>query len=96
MTSRLLRIVFGVLGTLAAAYLWAAVFGRGIHGLKDTTAANDASSLPSANVALVAAIACFAVAPFASAWYAGAGRPLPLYAFCAIAGGLIFAVLTVV
>jgi hypothetical protein len=44
---------------LAAAYLWATVFGKGIHGLKLAPELDYADSYPDADVALIMATAFY-------------------------------------
>ena len=80
----------------AAAYLWAVIFGDGLHGLKLGPAIDKADSLPNANVAFVAALVVYAASPLAAWWWAdftASRNATPKwYAFTAIAGAFLFAV----
>ena|SRR5206468_7783693 len=50
------------LGSLAAAYLWAALAGHGLHGLEGAAEVSKASGFPAANVVFIASIGILAVA----------------------------------
>jgi hypothetical protein len=54
---------------IATAYLWAVVFGDGVHGLKDTVALNKSSSFPDANVAFIAAVAVYFLSTMTAIWF---------------------------
>jgi hypothetical protein len=81
-----------LVGTVAAAYLWAVVFGHGLRGLKSSQALEkqpDSGDLPDANAAFVVALlAYFASALYA--WWRGnsrlARRPVLWYAVTGAAG----------
>jgi hypothetical protein len=57
---------------VAAGYLWAAVAGDGIHGLKGTAALGKADSFPDANVVFIVALAVYGWSPLCAAFWGGA------------------------
>jgi hypothetical protein len=68
--SKLLRAGCLVTGSLAGGYLWAVLFGDGIHGLTSgaTLANRPNSDLPNANVAFVVAICVYLASPMYAWW----------------------------
>lgn len=66
--ARFVRALCTVVGSLAAGYLWAAVFGKGVPGLKGAVALDDSDSFPDANVAFLAALGFYVGSAFIVAW----------------------------
>ena len=78
---------------VAAAYLWAVVFGDGVHGLKDNAALNESSSFPDASVA--AAVGIYFLSTMTAIWFSDVSVKRPALAAwgvsTALAGGGLFA-----
>jgi hypothetical protein len=68
---RLLRACCLVSGSLAAGYLWAVLFGDGIHGLTSgaTLDHRPNADLPNANVAFVVAVLVYFASPMYAWWW---------------------------
>jgi hypothetical protein len=58
----LVRVVSFTAGSVAAGYLWAALFGDGVRGTQDTSQLDQSSSYPNANIVFIAAGAVLLVA----------------------------------
>jgi hypothetical protein len=83
-----------VIGVAGAGYVWAAAFGDGLQGLKDTAALDRSNSFPDANVVFIAALLAFAAGPFGLV-LAGSVRPnriLHWFAAIGAAGGVVFGI----
>jgi hypothetical protein len=95
---RFTHVAWLVIDGLAAAYLWAVLFGQGVPGLKSSVQLRGSSSFPDANVAFIAAGLCFGVSPFVVGLIApvrlrASGRSLgylELLAVSAAAGAVLF------
>jgi hypothetical protein len=93
-------VLWYAIGAIAAAYVWAVIFGDGIAGLKSATELDRGGSFPDANAALIAAGVVFVVAPLAGMWCAerwtdwvGLGQ---CYAVTAAVGAAVFAAVALV
>lgn len=88
------RGLCALLPSVAAGYLWAVIFGDGIHGLKSVSALNNSNSFPDANAAFLAALFVYAAGPFLAAWLSGLllarGALLKWLAATAVAGAALF------
>jgi hypothetical protein len=60
---RALCVVSIAAAAIGAAYLWAALFGDGLHGLQVAGAVDNSDTFPNAKVAFIAAVALFGAAP---------------------------------
>jgi hypothetical protein len=56
------RFVSFIVGSVAAGYLWAVVFGDGVPGLQDSAQLDQSSSYPNADVGFIAADALLLIA----------------------------------
>ena len=65
---RIVAILCAIVGTLAAGYLWAVVFGDGVPGLKGAAALNSSNSYPDAGAAFIAALVLYVASPVLAAW----------------------------
>ena len=65
---KLIRAGCAIASCVAAAYLWAVIFGDGIHGLKTGAGLDDSTDYPDANLAFVVAVAVFIVSPIYYHW----------------------------
>jgi hypothetical protein len=65
---QLIRAGCATAGCVAAAYLWAAIFGNGIHGLKGASALENTTDYPDANVAFIVAVGVFISSPIYDYW----------------------------
>jgi hypothetical protein len=96
---RLTRAVWLSVGAVAAAYLWAFAFGKGIPGYMTTAALNrHPGTFPDANAAFAVAAGAFLLTPVpvylcAPLQLRGSGRSLQypiLLAVCAVGGAALF------
>ena len=69
---QVIRVGCLVAASLAAAYLWAVLFGDGLHGLKDSATLDRQpdSDLPNANIAFLAAVGVYIGSLFYALWSA--------------------------
>jgi hypothetical protein len=85
-------------GSVAAAYLWAVIFGRALPGLKSGYALSQGSEsdIPNANLAFIVAVGVFLVSPAANTWWTnrgfGTAQQLTWLGLTALAGAGVFAV----
>jgi hypothetical protein len=81
-----------VISAVAAAYLWAVVFGDGIAGLAGsyTLDHRNYSDLPNANYVFLAAVAAYLASPFLAAWWGSATGSLNIPRWFLLTGALGF------
>jgi uncharacterized RDD family membrane protein YckC len=89
---RLIPAGCAIAASVAAAYLWAVIFGDGIHGGKTGSALENSRDLPNANGALIVAVGVFLASPLYYQWRTEPyGATLgKWYALTAAAGLLLF------
>jgi hypothetical protein len=91
---RRVRLLSAIVGAVAAGYLWAVLFGDGVHGLRSGPQLDDAGAFPDANVAFLVAVACYLGSLWLAAWSGAINastRLLRWLAATAVAGALVFA-----
>jgi hypothetical protein len=65
---QLIRAGCATASCVAAAYLWAVIFGDGIHGLKGASALENTTDYPNANLAFIVAVGVFISSPIYYYW----------------------------
>jgi hypothetical protein len=85
-------VITNLIVPVVNAYLWAVIFGDGIHGGKTGSALENSRDLPNANGALIVAVGVFLASPLYYQWRTEPYRATlgKWYALTAAAGLLLF------
>ena len=65
---QLIRAGCATASCMAAAYLWAVIFGDGMHGLKFASALENTTDYPNANLAFIVTVGVFISSPIYYFW----------------------------
>ena len=88
-----MRATCAVAGSVAAGYLWAAAFGKGIPGLETAEQLDRSDSFPDANAALLLATLVYVASPAVASWAAKTIIPRAWASWLVVtglAGGVVF------
>jgi hypothetical protein len=76
-------------GAIAAAYLWAVLVGRGLHGLVLGPGIDSQKNYPGADAAFIAALATYVGSPIAAWWWGHLWFGMPRWLLATAAAGLV-------